>query len=263
MSRTRIACAVVVLVVTLGGCVGAPGTGTSSGSPAGSPPATAPGTPTPASSSMPVSSSMPAPSSSPTFAQSGELVAVLDVRCGPGAPDLASDRVRASRDGVRLHVTSVPGWQLGIEHETGRETVALATADQELVLRVAPGDVTVDCGDPTQLTLGPASALRIEDPDGWYRPMVIGDGAGTCVSGTASYGEDARGKVADPVQQAREVLRGLRAGDVVERAGYASDTGWVRVVRAGEVIGVLEFAPDGHGGWLLMGSSLCRNVGTG
>jgi hypothetical protein len=49
---------------------------------------------------------------------------------------------------------------------------------------------------------------------------------------------------------------------VVERAGYPVDTGSVRVVRSGEVIGVLSFEDDGHGGWLYTGSTLCGGLGT-
>ena len=37
----------------------------------------------------------------------------------------------------------------------------------------------------------------------------------------------------------------------------------MRVVRGGEVTGALEFNADGHGGWLLMGSSLCGDLSTG
>jgi len=221
--------------------------------------------PAPAASASPPPAPAPSsvPTAAPTAGASGELVAVLDVRCGPGAPDLGSDRVRASRDGVRIRVTGEPGWYLGIEHESGRESVPLDAANPEIVLRLAPGDVRIDCGDPTLPDLPPASALRIEDPDGWYHPSAISDGVGSCVSGSASYGPDARGKTTDPVGQARALLRGLKAGDVVERAGYATDKGRVRVVRADKVIGSLEFEADGHGGWLLMGSSLCGNLSTG
>ena len=76
------------------------------------------------------------------------------------------------------------------------------------------------------------------------------------------YVEGARGKVVGPIRQSRDMLRGLRAGDVVERAGYATDKGSVRVVRSGKVIGVLTFEDDGRGGWLLSGSTLCANLGT-
>ena len=79
--------------------------------------------------------------------------------------------------------------------------------------------------------LPPATALRIEDPDGFYRSVAIGNGVGSCASASLDYVEGARGKVVGPIRQSRDMLRGLRAGDVVERAGYATDKGSVRVVR--------------------------------
>lgn len=204
---------------------------------------------------------MPTLSSAPTATPtSAEPVAVLDVRCGPGAPVLGSDRVRTSPDGIHLRVTGEPGWGLGIEDESGREFVLLEAADQDLVTRIAPGDVRVDCGDPTLPELPPASPLRIEDPDGLFRSTVIGDAAGSCFSGSIDYAEGAKGKVGTPVLLARNALRGLRAGDIVERAGYPVDKGSVRVMRAGAVIGVLTYDEDGHGGWLPMGSTLCGNL---
>lgn len=199
------------------------------------------------------------PSRTPTVGP----VAVLDVECGPAAPVLGSDTVRTSPDGIHLRVTGEPGWDVGIGHELGRESVLLERANQELVLRIAPGEVTVDCGDPTLPNLPPTSALRIEDPDGWYRSTAIGAGAGSCVSASVDYAQGAKGEIGDPVLLARAALRGLRAGDVVERGGYPADTGLVRVVRAGEVIGALTFDGDGRGGWFLAGSTLCGGLGTG
>ena len=73
----------------------------------------------------------------------------------------------------------------------------------------------------------------------------------------------AKGEIGDPVLLARKALRGLRAGDVVERGGYPAETGLVRVVRAGNVIGAISFDGDGRGGWFLAGSTLCGGLGTG
>ena len=221
--------------------------------------------PVPTQSAAP--SPTPTPSSAstagPTAGASDALPAVLDVHCGPGAPTLGSDRVRTSPGGVRFHVTGQPGWELGIDHESGHDAVLLEAANQDVVLGVAPGDVSVNCSDPTLSSAPSTSPLRIEDPDSWYRAKTISDGAGSCVSNSVDYAEGARGKAAGPIQQAREMLRGLQTGDVVERAGYATDKGWVRVVRDGKVIGTLAFDDDGHGGWLYSGSTLCANLGTG
>ena len=191
---------------------------------------------------------------------SGDLVQVLTVRCGDGAPELNSDRVRASRDGVRLRVTGQKGWNLGVGYESGGESVGLEKVDQEVVLRTAPGDVRIDCGDPEQAEIPPGASVRIEDPDGWYRSMEIGNVAGSCMSGEALYAEDARGSKENPVEQAKKRLKGLRDGDVVQRGGYPADKGLVRVVRDGQVIGALTYIDDGHGGWLPGGSTLCGGL---
>jgi hypothetical protein len=194
----------------------------------------------------------------------GELVAELTVRCGDGVPALNSDRVRATRDGVRLRITGQEGWTLGVEYGSGRESVGLEKADQGVVLRTAPGDVMIDCGDPAQAGTPPGAPVRIEDPDGWYRSMAIGNVAGSCVSGDAMFTEDARGSKEDPVRQAQKLLgKGLRAGDVVQRGGYPADKGLVRVVRAGQVIGTLTYVDDGHGGWLLLSSTFCGGLSAG
>jgi hypothetical protein len=194
----------------------------------------------------------------------GELVAVLTVRCADGAPKLNSDRVRATRDGAQLMVTGQKGWILGVAHESGGESFDLEKADQAIVLRIAPGDVKIDCGDPAQAGNLPGAHVRIEDPDGWYRSIAIGNVAGSCMSGDAMFTEDARGSTEDPVRQARKLLlKGLRAGDVVQRGGYPADTGLVRVVRDGQVIGTLTYVDDGHGGWLLPSSTLCGGLSGG
>jgi hypothetical protein len=217
--------------------------------------------PTPVITPKPTNKPQPSEEAvTPAPEPSGELVAVLAVRCGDGAPELDSDRVRATRDGVRLRVTGPAGWQLGVEYESGRESIGLDEADQGVVLRIAPGDVLIDCGDPEQAEIPPGASVRIEDPDGWHRSMAIGNVAGSCMSGEALYAEDARGSKENPVEQAKKRLKGLRDGDVVERGGYPVDEGLVRVVRDGQVIGALTYIDDGHGGWLPGGSTLCGGL---
>jgi hypothetical protein len=271
MNRRWAGPAVVALVICMAACGGASAIG---GPPASSPPsdATAPGpsdtavatrTPDPTPVDTPKPTNKPEPSEeliAPVPEPSGELVAVLTVRCGDGAPELSSDRVRAARDGVTLQVTGREGWTLGVESESTRESVALEKADQAVVLRVAPGDVMIDCGDPAQIGPPPGAPVRIEDPDAWYRSMAIGNVAGSCVSGDALLAEDARGSKEDPVGQARKLLKGLRADDVVQRGGYPADKGLVRVLRNDEVVGTMTYVDDGHGGWLLLSSVSCGGL---
>jgi hypothetical protein len=264
--------AVFALVICVGACGGASPSGgsqaprSSSEAADPSPVATAVATQAPETTPVvtPKPTNQPEPTEEPVTPApepTGDLVEVLTVRCGDGAPGLNSDRVLATKDGIRLRVAGRKGWNLGMEFATGRESVGLEKADQEVVLRIGPGNVTIDCGDPAQAGIPPGTFVRVEDPDGWYRPMEIGNVVGSCMSGDAMYVEDARGSKADPVEQTRkQLLKGLRAGDIVQRGGYPADKGLVRIVRDGEVIGTLTYVDDGHGGWLLLSSTLCGGL---
>ena len=265
MNRPWVGLAVVAMLICMAACGGASPSEATDPSPGNTAAATLAPDPTPVVTPKPTNAPEPTEEPvTPAPEPSGELVAVLTARCGDGPPELNSDRVRASRDGVQLRVTGPAAWQLGIEYDSGRESIGLEEADQEVVLRIAPGDAMIDCGDPAQAGLPPGARVRIEDPDGWYRSMAIGNVAGSCVSGDAMFVEDARGSKEDPVRQAREQLRkGLRPGDVVERGGYPADKGLVRVVRDGEVIGTLTYVDDGHGGWLLLSSTTCGGLSAG
>jgi hypothetical protein len=194
---------------------------------------------------------------------SSDLVDVLAVRCDADGLELGSDRVRAVRDGVRFTVTGEPGYQVGFEHEMGGGGFEVDIDTPDRVELIPPGAMTVTCGPASAPDPGPVAAVNVEDPDGLYRPYQVGPGVHACVSGDAMYGEDARGPAVPPVEQARAGLVGLLPGDMVQRAGYPVETGRVRVVRNGEVIGRLDYEPDGHGGWLLMSTSLCDGLGAG
>src|SRR3954467_6990742 len=65
------------------------------------------------------------PSAEPSTGPSDRAVAVLDVQCGTGGPVLASPAVRMSPRGVRFKVTGQKGWEFGIDHALGHESVAL------------------------------------------------------------------------------------------------------------------------------------------
>jgi hypothetical protein len=64
---------------------------------------------------------------------------------------------------------------------------------------------------------------------------------------------------------ARAQLRGLEPADVIERAGYPEAAGdqAVRVVRNGEVIALVGYVADGHGGWLVGATRSCPGSGVG
>lgn len=267
MNLLRTRCAPILIAVALAGCGSSTGGATAPPVPVPSPVASAsagPATPSQATVTPKPGNPTPIATASPTNGTvlSSDLVDQLAVRCGADGLELGSDRVRAQRDGVHLLVTGDAGYTVGLEHELGGGGVGIGTDPPEAVELIAPGTLAVGCGlaaDPWPL---PGVDVRVEDPDGVYRSYTISEGPYSCVSGNASYGGNARGDKALPVKQANAVLAGLLPGDVVERAGYPVETGRVRVVRNGAVIGSLDYQPDGHGGWLLMGSTLCDGLHT-
>ena len=257
ISRSAVGGVMLATGILLAGC--APG-GASSPSPAA------------------LSSAAPSPSSAPTAsdaspsaalvvtaapspAGSSALAAEIAIKCGPGAPVLGSGRVRASADGVRFVVTGEVGWIFGISTDRGSGAIQLESRPVRITQLVPPGDVGVSCADPSLPGTAPVTALRIEDPDGLYRPVATSPNASGCVNGNADYGEDALGKPGDPIRLTRAAVDGIQAGDVVERGGYPVENGSVRIVRGGEVVGSVTFGSPRSGGWLLLGWTLCEGLG--
>lgn len=191
---------------------------------------------------------------------SSEPAAEVAVACAAGAPALDADRVRTSADGVRFVVNGPAGWVLGVTTARGHESVELSASPALITLRVPPGDAGISCADPALPEIGPAAPLVVEDPDGWYRPAEPEPAGGDCVSMSATPAMGATGAKGDPVALARIALADLRPGDVVERGGYPVDTGTVRVVRDGVVVGRLTYVADGQGGWLLLSSTMCQGL---
>ena len=115
-------------------------------------------------------------------------------------------------------------------------------------------------------TSSPAPSMPTAAPPAEPSPTPVptvsaSPGVSGCVSLNIDYGADARGKAGDPVDLTRTTVDGLQAGDVVE-PGDPTETGVaVRILRAGEVVGDITYASDGHGGWLLMGGMLCAGLG--
>jgi hypothetical protein len=122
------------------------------------------------------------------------------------------------------------------------------------VFTFGPGSYRLTCG-------GSASTFVVVDPDRLYTPTEL-----ICATQTSSsmdYVAGARGPRGSVVAVAGAELRGLAPGDVVERAGYQQAAGdqLVRVVRGGQVVAVLQYSDDGHGGWLIGGIRACSGSG--
>ena len=173
-----------------------------------------------------------------------EAPAALEVTCDGTDTVISTPLVRTQPDGIHIRFVNTSGRELtfGIEDAFGGE--AILVGGGTFVYTFGPGTYRLTC----------AEAMRdfaIVDPDRLYTSAACAEDGGTI--GTNEYGTGARGPRGTLLDVARAQLRGLMPGDVVERAGYpeASGAKLVRVVRQGQVVAVLWYIDDGHGGWLI------------
>ncbi len=162
-------------------------------------------------------------------------------------------------------VTGPAGWSFGVESDEGQDGTQLSTSPERVTLLVPPGDVQVRCSEAMETAPGASTApdapaaLRIEDPEALYRPMTPG-GTGSCVTGAPDYVDGAQGIEGDPISITRAAVHGLTTGDVVERGGYPSETGFVRIVQGGKVIGSVSFERTTGGGWRVSTFTMCEGL---
>jgi hypothetical protein len=210
-----------------------------------------------ASASPPASASSAAAGDSPSIPAGSpiEPAAELAVECDGTTTDIPSPAVRARADGVHVRFSNTSGKTLdfGIDEAAGLPLLGDSVAPEgaAFVYTLGTGGYRLGCG-------GPQTAFEVVDPDRQYTPVDLAcPTSGT--TATSDYGEDARGPKGTVLDIARMELFGLMPGDVVERAGYPASDGdqLVRVVRNGQVVAVIAYADDGHGGWLVGTTRTC------
>jgi hypothetical protein len=156
-------------------------------------------------------------------------------------------------DGIHVYFANTSGGDLTFEIEdpSGVTSDPITAGGERFVFTFVPGRYDVSCG-------GAKATITVVDPDALYVSGVLSCDGGT--SGSLDYGPDARGPRGSLLAVARLELHGLRPGDVVEHAGYPLGTGdqLVRVVRGGQLVAVIGYVSDGHGGWLLSGTHACE-----
>lgn len=212
----------------------------------------------------PIASPTSAPSSEPTTEPTNaaspiDAPAVLQVACDGVATGLSASRVRVQPDGVHIHLTATSGDTIDvtIDDAAGMSSLGESIAGREVTLveTFGPGDYSIGCG-------GSSASFAVVDPLGTYVPPNLPCDDSTGSSGTTGgidYAEGATGPLGSALDVARLELRGLEPGDVVERAGYprAAGDAIVHVVREGQAVALLRYAPDGHGGWLIVETHTC------
>ncbi len=179
------------------------------------------------------------------------------ILCDGTTTTIETAQVRPQLDGVHLLVTNTSEIDLSFQWDLGGDNAPMG--ERELVLPLAPGMAEVRCQDPAEDAgaTGGYVELEVVDPDSIYVPIELE--CGEQVGWYADFAPGATGDP-DPVQSGRDHLHGLEPGDVVEAAGYPeAETRQVRVVRDGEVIAVVEFFPDGQGGWLQVSGNACKD----
>ena len=112
-----------------------------------------------------------------------------------------------------------------------------------------------------------ASFEVVTDDSGYKSAELECSGGEWVQSGGPEYIGGVKGKKGDPVEMVRRRFsKHIKEGDVVEVAGYpeistsqiAGDSRYVRVVRDGKVVAVMEYFREG-GGWLEGAYSACED----
>jgi hypothetical protein len=169
-------------------------------------------------------------------------------------PRVETPAVKPQPDGVHIRFVNRTGKELTFSIEDPGEGGMGANAPQGTsthVVDLHPGTVSIACydgftEDGSEVATAP---LRIVDKHGVWIPATL-----TCAaafSGHTDYAPEARGD-ADPLEAARGGLEGyMQPGDVVEPAGYPeAEQPVYRLVRAGEVLAIVDLEDDGAAGWL-------------
>jgi hypothetical protein len=205
------------------------------------------------------------PAGSTESSQTEALPDIARVVCQAGSrPQTETPAVKPQRDGVHIRFVNETGMDLAFSIEDPSEGGIGADARQGTsahVVDLHPGTVSIACYDAltedgSEVTKTP---LEIVDEDGVWIPATL-----TCAeafSSHADYTVDARGH-RDPLEAARGGLEPyMQAGDVVEQAGYPeAETPLYRLVRAGEVLAVVDLQDDGAGGWLPSSLTGCSSL---
>lgn len=187
-----------------------------------------------------------------------EIPAALQVTCDGTRSEIPTLLVKTQPDGIHLDVANTSGQPLDFSIDDANGLAiqgdSVPGLSGSFIYPFGPGSYRLTCNTST-------TAFTVVDPGGLYTSsdLQCGSTGGGAAVGTNDYAAGAQGPRGLLLDIARQELRGLQPGDIVERAGYPQTAGHelVRVVRSGQVVAVLGYADDGHGGWLLGGTQAC------
>jgi hypothetical protein len=177
-----------------------------------------------------------------------------------GGTELSAMQVEATPDGVHAHVANRSGEPaslngLGTDVDPGSSDIVTATP---------PGEVDVACW-PFSGHDGPepdTTTLEILDPNAYFRSSELECEGDLAWSQDNDFVAGATGTPGQPIDIARDRVRGLEPSDELVGVGYAEREGAaaVAIVRDGATIGVVSFTRADDGGWLLSGGSGCDDA---
>lgn len=195
------------------------------------------------------------PAGSTESTQPEALPDVAHVVCqAKSPPQVKTPAVKPRPDGVHIQFVNETGNDQEFSIEDPGEGGMGADARQGKsthVVDLHPGRVLIACYDGSTEDAGEVAktSLEVVDEDGVWVPARLTCRAG--FTGQAGYAPDARGDPT-PFEAAQRALdRYVRAGDIVESAGYPdAETPVYRLVRAGEVLAIVDLENLGERGWL-------------
>jgi hypothetical protein len=193
---------------------------------------------------------------------------VAEIRCGETATKVVTPFVHPQRDGVHVRFvnTSAGERSYSLMSTWGGGGDGGGPGTDEDVWTFGPGRATVICSDPfgaqDPSEIPHTIHLTIVDPEGLFVSTALTG----CLEGEqftieASPPANPQGEPGDPVDIARRSFaenNGLRASDLVERAGYPEEAkARVRMVRDGETVVVLTLWEPSKDNWLFESASGC------
>jgi hypothetical protein len=193
---------------------------------------------------------------------------VAEIVCDGTTTEVLTPQVKPQPDGVHFRVDNRTEKRLGFDVRNGFGTGAepgVHEIEEGRGMDITPGTRAIRCIDYDVADVSSDEGyvpLVIVDQDGMWAPDQLDcEVEGGMVIGHSDYVGGARGESGDPVDIA---ATHAEPGDEVRPAGYPdSESSKVVIIREGRPFSLLEFDPDGFGGWLLSQTTSCSPIADG
>jgi hypothetical protein len=204
----------------------------------------------------------PASTSSPPGSSQTQFPKVAEVICSNGAVSLSTPVVAVERDGVHFEINNMSdravvfypgdpkmGDNTAVEYADHGDNTVLAHSVEAMRWEVPPGTTTVVCvpsRDFRAVASPLAATLEISDPENLYVPIGQDFACDDRVTTYGFYAVIDFTTSAEAYAAVRREIRGIRADDVLQRAGYPDQPHvWVWILRQGAKVALVNFGPVG------------------